>query len=203
MNDKIGKFINNYKKCKGDYYFKYLDEAIFFLCKKYPDHFDVDQVGSKVTLINRSYRANIQTSKKGAEWELAKCLVENKFDETISPLETIIAFNGNTFSDIVAIHGKFTQLVKRTLKIQANSFCSKYLYFHFPNIIPIFDSRAYKSSRELVGNDIETGYDHLANNDYAYFCAAILRLIESLKVNGVQNPNLKIIDFVLYDTMFT
>jgi hypothetical protein len=174
-----------------------------YLCRKYPDHVDVDQVGSKVALINSAYRANIQTSRKGAEWKLAEHLVRNKFDEIISPLKRIAVFNGSTPREIVDVHGKFTELVKQTLKIQANSFCSKYLYFHFSNIIPIFDSRAYKTAWELAGSDIDdTAHDDLANYDYAYFCDAVLRLVELLNAKGEANPNLKIIDLILYAGMF-
>jgi hypothetical protein len=42
----------------------------------------------------------------------------------------------------------------------------------------------------------------LINEEYAYYCESIRKLIVHLKNNGIKNPNLKIIDVLLYDEMF-
>ncbi|MBF0466710.1 MAG: hypothetical protein HQK94_16695 [Nitrospirae bacterium] len=42
-----------------DYHYKYLDEAILWLCGKYPDHTTEEKVYGKIALINNAYRANL------------------------------------------------------------------------------------------------------------------------------------------------
>ena len=154
-------------------------------------------------MINQVYRANLQMSKSGAEWKLAEYLVKNNFDKIIAPLKSIKKFDEKTIDTIIRIHGIFVRLTNRALKKHANSFCSKYLSFHFPKIIPIFDNRAYTAAWKLVGSELEDiSFERLINADYAYYCASVHKLIEYLKNNGIKKPNLKIIDVLLYDEMF-
>jgi hypothetical protein len=200
---KIDKFIRRYKGQGNDYSYKYLDEGIFWLCKKYSNHNNTEQVYAKVTMINQVYRANLQMSKSGAEWKLAEYLVKKNFDNIIAPLKSIKNFDEKTIDTIIRIHGMFVRLTRRALKKYANSFCSKYLSFHFPKIIPIFDKRAYTTAWKLVGSELEDiSFERLINADYAYYCASILKLMEYLKNKGIKKPNLKIIDVLLYDVMF-
>lgn len=173
------------------------------MCKKYPKHNNIEQVYAKVTIINRVYRANLQMSKSGAERKLAEYLVKNNFDKIIAPLKNIKKFDIKTINTILKIHSIFVKLTDKKLKKHALSFCSKYLYFHFPEIVPIYDRRAYETAWKLVGNELgDISSERLINADYAYYCASILKLIEHLKNNGIKNPNLKIIDVLLYDKMF-
>lgn len=51
------------------------------------------------------------------------------------------------------------------------------------------------SNREQVK---ATRFDENWNYDYGYHCEAILLLVEALLSNGFQNPDLKLVDCVLY-----
>ena len=200
---EIIKLLSEYNKARGDYYFKYLDETLFDLCKKFPDHTDEQKVFAKVAIINNVYRANLHMSGRGAEQRLAAHLVKVKFDDKIELLRNMSAFDKATINDIVRIHGYFVRLTDNLLGKRAISFCSKYLNFHFPNIVPIFDSRAYKTIWRYVGAELNhLDYDDKINADYAYFCDAILEIVKILEANHVKHPSLKIIDVLLYDTLY-
>jgi hypothetical protein len=197
------RFVDAYKRTGGKYAFKYLDEAIYGLCKKYPAHANKEQVYAKIALVNNVYRTNIHMSKSGAEWTLAGYYVREKIDKYLSPLKDIKQFNQSTSTKIIKRHEELMRVTKRALGRNALSFCSKYLNFHFPNIIPIYDSRAKKTIWEYVGNSLDhLDYEDKINAEYAYYCAAILELIVVLKKYGVRNPSLKIIDVLLYDTLY-
>lgn len=164
---KIDKFLAAYKKYDPDYYYRYIDEAISRVFQKYPRHTSLEQVFAKISLVNRVYRANIERKRKGAEWELAEHLVDNKFDNTITPLKKIRKFDAGTLPEIVGVHERFVNIAKKALRVRAASFCSKYLHFHCPMIIPIFDSRAYETAWKLVGKEINDSDDDIS--DYGYY----------------------------------
>ena len=198
----IKRFVDAYKRTGGKYSFKYLDEAIYGLCKKYPAHLNEEQVFAKIVLVNNVYRTNIHMSKSEAEWKLAGYYVKEKIDKYLSPLKDIKQFNQDTSEKIINTHGELMRITKRALGRNEVSFCSKYLNFHFPNIIPIYDSRANKSVWEYIGNSLNhLDYEDNINAEYAYYCAAILEMIDVLKKCGVRKPSLKIIDVLLYDTL--
>jgi hypothetical protein len=198
----LNEFLAAYKKYDPtyDYYHRYIDEAISWAFEKYPGHKSPEQVFAKISLVNRVYRANIQRRKKGAEWKLAELLVDKNFDNTINPLKKIRKFDSKTLPEIVGVHNRFVNIAKNTLRIRAASFCSKYLHFHFPKIIPIFDSKSYDTAWTLVGEEIDTNRDGVG--DYEYFCLALLALTEKLKrLQGFRNANLKTIDYLLYEEL--
>jgi len=194
-------FLAAYKKYNPtyDHYDRYIDEAISHLFKKYPGHKSIEQVFAKISLVNRVYRTNVERRKKEAEWKLAELLVANKFDNIIAPLKRIQKFNSETLPEIVKVHTRFVTLSKKTIRIRATSFCSKYLHFHFPKLIPIFDSNAYETAWRLVRKEICTSCGDIG--DYEYFCLAILALAEKLRSQRIRSPNLKTIDYLLYDKL--
>lgn len=198
----IKEFLEAYKKYDptNDYYHRYIDRAILWLFNRYPGHKSLEQVFAKISLVNRVYRANMERRKKEGEWKLAELLVENKFDDVITPLTRIPKFDSKALPEIVKVHSCFVTLAKKTIRIKATSFCSKYLHFHFPKIVPIYDSKSYETAWELVGKEVFI--NHSNAGDYEYFCLAILKLIEKLRrFEGVKNPNLKIIDHILYEKL--
>jgi len=201
---ETGELVDGYRKVSSGYSFMYLDEALYWLCKKYPDHTDKQKVFGKISLVNNAYRANIQTTKKGAEWALAEYLSENNFDNIISPLKTIPGFDITTCQTVVQLHSEFVKITFKVLGRNCYSFCAKYLYFHFPSAVPIFDRRAYKTAWRLAGSEVgdRPEFDQLRNSDYAYYCACLLKIIERLQTNGIKDPSLKTIDVLLYDVMY-
>lgn len=203
IKDFIQAYRNVDRNVDDYYYFKHLDQAIFYACRKNPDHNDKNEVFAKIALVNRTYRANLDRylgrARKDSEWGLAERFVHEKIDNKLLPLKDIRRFNRNSIDTIVQTHEKLIKVTYSITKKTQNSFCSKYLSFHFPKIVPIFDSYSYTASWNLVGRQVKaTRFDENRNYDYGYHCEAILLLVEVLLRSGIKNPDLKLVDCVLY-----
>lgn len=192
-------FIKGYGN--ADYYFRQIDEAILHACRKNPSHNKKEEVFAKIALINRTYGANLDRYLgREAEWRLAERFVHKKLDSRLLPLKEIRRFNRNSIDTIVQTHEELVKVTYSITKRVQNSFCSKYLSFHFPKIIPIFDSYSYTASWNLVGKQVKAArFDENWNYDYGYHCEAVLLLVEALFRSGIKNPDLKLVDCVLYE----
>ena len=207
-DDKIKNFCKAYKNLeKNDTYFwKILDEALLFIFKRYPKHNNVEEVFSKVALINRVYRANLHfAGKKNIEAKVAEAFMKHKLDTILKPLNRMTSLTYENLQAIVRVHGQVVSIVKKITKKTNNSFVSKYMNFHFPNIVPIYDQYAYEESWRLIQVDKEEWqkYDDLINYDYGFHCESVFGLLKALRANGVEFPSLKLIDILLYEGMAT
>ncbi len=203
-NDEIRNFCKAYKALekKGTYPWQILDEALFYVCNEYPKHKTTDEVFSKVALVNRAYRTNLHfAGKKNIETRIAETLVNNNLDAALAPLRTMRSLVTENLSAVVEVHGQIVTIVKKVTKKINNSFVSKYMHFHFPDIVPIFDQYAYDESWRLkpLQKSEWLKWDDLINCEYGYHCESVVNLLNELRANGVNSPNLKLIDILLYE----
>ena len=195
----IDDFKSTYREVT--YWWEPLDRPILRACREMPDHTAVEDVFAKIALVNRTYRANLQMGTKRAEWKAAERFVQSGVDNRIAALRTAAPFSSTTLSLVLEAHENLVDILKPLTGRVENSFVAKYLSFHFPSVVPIFDRNAYATSWRLVGARI-AGIPHpnWYNTKYQYHCAALLILINELVQDGVQAPSLKLIDNVLYDS---
>jgi hypothetical protein len=199
MNPKpeMSSFVAKYGA--ANYSWAPLDRILLKACADQPLHQDISEVFAKVTLINRAYRANLQMAGTNVEEKLAKLLVEEEFDKVISSIAAMGKFRSEIVDEVVAVHEKFVLLTYRLTKQIENSFCAKYLGFHFPRTIPIFDNYAYTEARRLVADSVQKGpYAANKNAHYGYYCMAVVQLMTVLMEAGIGEPDIKLIDVVLY-----
>jgi hypothetical protein len=197
----ISEFVENYDKLKSRMWWEPLDRPIIQLCDESPQHEDVEVVFAKVALVNRVYRTNIQMSVKNAEWALAETLVHEKVDRIILPLRPLRTFGPACLEPIRSVHEKLVQLVRRVTKRFENSFCSKYLSFHFPEVVPIFDNFAYRAAWSLCKGIVPwPDQRNCLNANYRWHTAATFHLWQELARKGFvgERLKLKLIDYVLY-----
>lgn len=193
----VDDFVSGY--ASAGLWWEALDRPILRACKEYPTHSDAREVFGKVALVNRAYRANLQMGVKDAEWKLAELLVNDNADKVISPLSCVSAFSRDTLETILAVHDDLVRLTYRVTNRVENSFCAKYLSFHFPEVVPLFDGYAYACSWRLMKERLPRGlYRDRWNVDYGYHCEAVLALVEVLHERGIRKPVLKLVDSVLY-----
>jgi hypothetical protein len=193
----LDDFVEAYQST--DYSWEAMDQVIICMCDENPGHTEVSEVYAKVAIINRAYRANMQMGAKNAEWNVAKLLVDQEADKFIAPLRALPRFDRETISEIVFAHESLVQLVDTVTDRIANSFASKYLSFHALDVVPLFDSNSYKVVQQLVGDRVRRElYRGNANWKYGYHCEAVLLLVETLCDHGIDNPNLKLVDCVIY-----
>jgi hypothetical protein len=184
------------------YWWEPQDRPVIWACtKEMPNHSNVNEVFAKVSLVNRLYRANLHMGAKSAEWKVAETLVNERFDMSLSALRALSAFDPASLPTVLDAHECLVKIARSVTERTENSFAAKYLSFHFPAVVPIFDNNAYATGWKLVGRRLSSElYTNRLNCDYGYHCEAILLLVDHLKEHGVNEPNLKLIDNVLYDS---
>lgn len=191
----IDEFVVAYRGV--EYWWHALDEPILGLCSRHSDHIDARIVFGKVALINRAYRANVQMGVSNAEWTLAEALVAARFDETLSPLKTLDRLDAAALPVLLDAHERLVSVAKQATRRVTESFCSKYLSFHFPRLAPLFDSRAEKTAKSLPLP--RQAWSNAGNPRYRAHCGRVLDLISALRSAGIAEPDLKKLDYVLYN----
>lgn len=95
-------------------------------------------------------------------------------------------------------HTELVECVRRVTHTWAISFCSKYLSFHFPGDVPVYDRKSGGAAIDLVPRADLRGFDaEILDYDYGRHYLRILRLLEELKRVAVNRPDLRVVDYVL------
>jgi hypothetical protein len=196
----IREFVVRYRSiaepgpCRDTYYWWHaLDTILMEMCAVRPDHVNVSQVYAKVSIINRVYRANLHMGTDSPEWKVAEAFVENNADEVIAPLRRMRAFDNQTLATVSQCHGDLLNIAHRATNKHPISFCSKYLAFHFPSVVPIYDSLSRTNAQTLTQGQKTTG-----DGEYTDHCQRVLLLLKALGDEGIASPQLKLIDCILY-----
>lgn len=154
---------------------------------------------AKIALVNRLYSTNLQWAGANIERRLAEHLVKARVDDGLVPLRQIEKLDRSSIAPVVGVHEWLVEAVKKVTRRVENSFCAKYLSFHFPKCVPIFDGYAYENSWRVVKSQLPRGlYPDNWNRDFAYHAEAVLRLTDVLVGAGITDYSLKRIDYVLY-----
>ena len=185
---------------KGTYFWEILDRAIYGVCVEYPNHQSENEIFSKVALINRTYRTNLHFAGKDAEKKVAEAFV-NVLDARLTPLIHMTSLTTETLPILVGVHGDIVNILKKVTNRIENSFVSKYLHFHFPHTVPIYDQYAYDQSWRLfpIPKSEWSKWDDVINYDYRFHCASMVGLLDELRANCVASPSLKLIAILLYE----
>lgn len=178
-----------------------LDQQIFSLVNRYPDHENLEAVVAKVIFVNRVYRTNLHLSRKGAELRLAKRFVKARktTDAVVRSVRMLGRFSRKSEPAVSQAHQRLVEVVSRVTQRDEESFCSKYLSFHAPKTVPILDQYAYESAWRLVGHRFERGlFAGTRNRNFRCHAACVLELIDLLGEKGQKRVDLKWLDYVLY-----
>jgi hypothetical protein len=195
----LQEFVETYRS--AGYRWKEIDQVLRRMCQESPEHVQVPDVYAKVALINRAYRANVQMGAKDAEWKVAERLVDRRADEFISPLLALSCFNHETIARVVDAHQQLVKIVHSVTGRITDSFASKYLSFHAPDVVPLFDGHSEEVAQRLVGDRVRReSYRGNVNQRYAHHCEAVLLLVDILGEHGIADPKLKQIDCAIYGT---
>lgn len=191
-------FFNAYRAvAREGYNWQCLDQVLWEMCDQTPGHTDVRRVLAKVGLVNRAYRANLQMGVEEAEWKVARRLIDSDIDRHIVALRALTTFDRTTAPVVLDAHRSLVALCKETTSRWALSFASKYLSFHAPRVVPLFDQYAYTEGWKLVRGVVNEPMAGNAAEDYRWHAASVLFLADQLRAQGVE-PNVKYIDVVLY-----
>jgi hypothetical protein len=194
----LADFLSEYKRVQTNgYKWEILDKTLFELCKQIPGHTDARQIVAKVGLVNRAYRANLQMGTKDAEWKLAQRLLTSDIDDHLNKLRSLPSFNDATAPVVLQAHHSLVAVCKEVTGRWALSFASKYLSFHVPRVVPIYDSLSNKEGRRYARGRVTSALPGSAAEQYRWHTASVLFLANHLRKQGIE-PDVKLIDVVLY-----
>ena len=134
------------------------DQALYRLCEVHPDHSSVQGTVAKLWLIGRSYAAALERSrapgsKTGAAlYEVAaSSLRESSLDTYVATLRAIRSLDANNVPLLLKTHAHLVGLLKPHTGDDKRSLASKYLHFHAPEAVPIYDAVSERACRTLLG----------------------------------------------------
>lgn len=133
-------------------YSGYGNEVLYRMCSEKPQHKDIDIIKSKLWIIGRAYSAAIER-KAGPDFKIetaAAILKASEIDSHISSLLKITKTDETNLDTLLRAHKCLTDALQRATGIEKRSLASKYLHFHAPKAVFIFDSIANRKIRELL-----------------------------------------------------
>lgn len=194
----LDRFFERYREVQRDgYAWAELDRALLALCERLPDHTDAQRNFGKVALINRAYGANLHMGGKEAEREVAEALVSSDLDAHLAGLRRLDTFDLRSAPAVMAAHDSLVSVCRGVTHRKNQSFASKYLAFHAPKAVPLFDAYAERAGKQLVSADARAPLQKGISGPYGAHCATVLALMSALRQEGLI-PDVKRIDVVLY-----
>lgn len=133
-------------------YSGYGNEVLYRMCSERPRHKDIDTIKSKLWIIGRAYSAAIER-KAGPDFSIdtaAAILKASELDKHISRLLKITRPDETNLETLLCAHKCLTDALLSATGIEKRSLASKYLHFHAPKAVFIFDSIANREIRKLL-----------------------------------------------------
>ena len=197
---------------------KALNDALYDLCERHPDHQHYDGVLAKIGIIGRTYATGIERqtvleeNEKGQSAALTKVTnfvwehrgrIDGYIKQLHSMAEPLTASNLQT---IVSVHWQFVALLRDIPLRNAGgvSFASKYLHFHIP-VVPIYDSVAVKNIGKMYSRmklKQEFAFPEGAEDKYAKFVLQFWNLYEWIRSKR-KTATVKLIDEYLIVSFFS
>jgi hypothetical protein len=186
-----------------------LNQVLYDLCRRHPDHKHRDGINAKLWVIGRTYATGIERHirTKGSQGssltQLADHLWQHRreVDECLDQLRKAREpLTLNKLTIILAAHGRLLQIVQPLLRpgISPRSFISKYLHFHVP-AVPIYDGIAastlgklYPWRRAFLVCDVPAH----ADQQYARFVLRFWQCYQAMR-RKQQRVSVKLIDEAL------
>jgi hypothetical protein len=127
------------------------NKVLYDFCASNPRHEEVPVVLAKVWLIGRAYAAAIERRRNKIDQnddfyvnEVAPIIIESSIDTWISAAAHFKEPDSSSQHAVLTAHANLTALFKQITNLEKRSLASKYLHFHLPKVVYIFDSRAVK-----------------------------------------------------------
>lgn len=144
-------------------------------------------------LIGRAYSATIERRRTSEEEPFAEnenfydhrfapIYQEANLDEVFKPLYDYSDINKNTITPILEVHRVLTQTLHKVTKQWKRSLATKYLHFHFPDLIFIYDKRASNTLGKYVPRWWKRELEEDPRYDMYYyrFCLSMMNLRDAI-----------------------
>lgn len=165
---KKKKYLNDYSG--------YSDEVLYRMCKEKPLHNDIDIIQSKLLIIGRTYSAAIER-KAGPDFRMenaAEILRDSDIDKHIGLLRKIKRVKKCNLGTLLCAHKYLTDVMHEATGLNKRSLASKYLHFHAPKAVFIFDTIAKRNIRGLIPPRTRFTYNGTYDDEYEKFALRCL-----------------------------
>lgn len=151
------------------------NSVLYDMCEANPNHKNEDKALGKMWIIGRSYSAAIERGS-GVHREntvdfysekVAPMLVRSDIDKWIRTLKKISRITNENVEILLDIHFRFLLEMKSITDKNKRSLASKYLHFHCPNSVFIYDSIANQEIRSTLKSR-KSRFSYIKGYDDAY-----------------------------------
>jgi hypothetical protein len=120
------------------------NEVLYRMCRERPLHDDMDTIQSKIVLIGRITGASLERGvRPGLRMsEVAQTISRSDLDQHIERLNALDRPTDDNLSVLLEAHQYLTDLLESITGVRKRVLASKYLHFHAPQAVFIFDSKA-------------------------------------------------------------
>lgn len=167
------------------------NNILYEMCKKYPYHDNEHEIVAKIWLIGRSYAAAIERRKNKVDgedvdsfyYDSVAPLIKSKqiqIDEKIKGLKELPkdVIDIANYKEAFECHAYLIKIFKDLTQMEKRSLASKYLHFHKPESMFIYDSVTKNNITSIVRKntkDKNVGFnDH--DPEYVDFCERVIEL---------------------------
>lgn len=128
------------------------NQTLYNLCRRHPDHKSVDVIVAKMWLIGRSYASSIERrrdseSVRGDDFYLDTVGPRIKHAGIDTWFDAVRELRRPDPTVVVPVHKRLTDVFREISGLEMRSLASKYLHFHFPRAVYIYDERAGRAIR--------------------------------------------------------
>jgi hypothetical protein len=190
ITDFPAEDFNQAQEC---YDWRKMDECLYGFFQQHPGHSEseLEYVCAKVCLVNRAYRAklHLQVSEKDFAEHLCKI---GWLNEAIRELNEYSDFSSESLAKVIEHHRRLVEMGREWANLE--SFCSKYLHFHCPGVVPIYDTRAWQSLKKYYPSRLKWNVPYY----YGDFCNCFLEFYQWAQVAIPGKVSVKSLDVFLY-----
>lgn len=187
------------------------NSILYKMCEKRPKHNNPDVIVGKIWLIGRSYAAAIERRKDGKKtgdfyFEVVAPKMKKIGKELDKKIKVLSQPSTNYIIDLLCTHKFLTDAFNDISKLQKRSLASKYMHFHCPSKVFIYDSRARDAIHKLVKRPDKSILNNLQpdefDKEYGDFVCRVLELKNFLKTSRKKSLSPRDIDnFLLSDVV--
>lgn len=188
---------------------EYGNSVLYRMCEEEPDHKQIDVIVGKIWLIGRSYAAAIERRKNAVvvgddfyyDVVAPKLLdIGPELDDRITRLRKSKGLIRDEIKLVLSTHKFLIDIFYELTGLEKRSLASKYLHFHCPEKLFIYDSRVRVAIKKLVKRPDKGILTNVSDYDpeYGDFVCRMLELQEYLDEQfGVYELPRKLDSFLL------
>ncbi|SHK43012.1 hypothetical protein [Fibrobacter sp. UWB12] len=168
------------------------NSILYKMCKENPKHNNSNIVVGKIWLIGRSYAAAIERRKDGRKtgdfyFDIVAPEMKRISKELDKKIEELSLSASENFTNLLYTHKFLTKTFNKISHLEKRSLASKYLHFHCPEKVFIYDSRARDGIHKFVERPDKSILNKLQpdkfDKEYGDFVCRVLELKTLLEEN--------------------